>query len=100
VVGDATITGSLEQLTVGAPASVGVSLVTDINLVGGDITNIVSEKLLGPDSTELRNAHQAAVNHAQEIIERNVKMLVDTAKELGEQLGALPPPQRGPARTS
>jgi hypothetical protein len=98
MVGDAAVGGSLERMEVGAPATPGSCMVTDINIVGGDITHIVSDKLLGADFTELRTAHQAAVKQAQDIVERNVNILISIAKELGEQLGALPPPAAGPVR--
>jgi hypothetical protein len=72
--------------------------VTDINLAGGDITHIVSEKLMGSDHADLRNAHQEAVTQAQAIVERNVRLLVSIVKDLGNQLGALPAPTAGPVR--
>ena len=75
------------------------TLVTDINLVAGDITNIVSEKLLGADHAELRAGHQAAVTQAQQIIARNAEILISIAKEIGNQLGSLPAPSSpGPNR--
>ena len=100
VVGDATVKGTLERMEVDVPSSSAWSLVTDINLVGGDITRIVSDKLLGNEYADLRNAHEAAVKQSQEIVERNVGILISVAKELGEQLGALPAPSPGPVRTT
>src|SRR5271166_4239342 len=88
VVGDATVKGTLERMEVDMPAASAWSLVTDINLAGGDITRIVSDKLLGSEYIDLRNAHEAAVKQAQEIVERNVGILISVAKELGEQLGS------------
>ena len=75
-----------------APAATSGSLVTDINLVAGDITTVMSEKLLGADHTELRAAHQAAVTQAQQIVARNADILVSIAKEIGNQLDRLPAP--------
>ena len=98
LVGDAAVKGTLERLEVDAPAASAGSLVTDINLVGGDITCIVSDKLLGADFAPLRASHDAAVKQAQDIVERNVRILVSIAKEIGDQLGSLPPPRQGPAR--
>jgi hypothetical protein len=98
LVGDAAVKGTLERLEVDAPAASAGSLVTDINLVGGDITCIVSDKLLGADFSPVRAAHDAAVKQAQDIVERNVRILVSIAKEIGDQLGSLPPPRQGPAR--
>jgi hypothetical protein len=99
LVGDAVVKGTLERLEVGAPAASAGALVTDINLVGGDITRIVSDKLLGADYADLRTAHQESVKQAQDIVERNVKILVSIVTEIGHQLGALPAPTAGPVRT-
>src|SRR5215475_5886830 len=74
LVGDAQVQGTLEALQVSAPA------VAAGTLVAGDITNIVSEKLLGPDHAELRAGHQAAVTQAQQIIQRNAEILISIAK--------------------
>jgi hypothetical protein len=98
LVGDAVVTGTLERLQVGAPTASAGSLVTDINLAGGDITRIVSGKLLGAEYTDLRTAHDAAVAQAQAIVERNAKILVAIVKEVGRDLGALPAPTAGPVR--
>jgi hypothetical protein len=99
LVGDAQVQGTLEALQVSAPVATSGALVTDINLVAGDVTTIMSEKVLGADHAELRSAHQAAVKQAQDIVERNVNILVSIAKEIGNQLGALPAPSsQGPDR--
>ncbi len=92
IVGDAEVEGTLEGLQVTAPAANSGTLVTDINIVGGDITSIVSEKFLGADHADLRAAHQASVTQAQDIVARNIGVLVSVAKEIGNQLGALPAP--------
>lgn len=99
LLGDAAVQGTLEQLRIGAPAAPAGTLVTDINLVGGDITRVVSEKLLGAEFSELRTAHQESVKQAQEIVARNITILVTIAKEIRDLLGNLPPPSAGPART-
>jgi hypothetical protein len=100
MVGDATVKGTVERLEVDMPPAAAGSLVTDINLVGGDITRIMSDKLMGADYADLRSAHEAAVKQAQEIVERNVGILISVAKELGEQLNVLPAPSPGPVRTT
>ncbi len=100
VVGEATVKGTVERLEVDVPPVAAGSLVTDINLIGGDITRIMSDKLMGADYADLRNAHEAAVKQAQEIVERNVSILISVAKELGEQLNVLPAPSPGPVRTT
>jgi len=99
LVGDAGVTGTLERMEISAPTAPAGTLVTDINLVAGDITRIVSERLLAADYADLRTAHEQSVTQAQDIVERNVKILVTIVKELGQQLGALPPPTPGPVRS-
>jgi hypothetical protein len=98
LVGDAVVSGTLERLEVGAPVASAGALVTDINLAGGDITRIVSDKLLGADYADLRTAHQESVKQAQDIVERNISILVSLVKDIGHQLGALPTPSAGPIR--
>ena len=98
LVGDSVVKGTLERLEVDAPAASAWSLVTDINLVGGDVTCIVSDKLLGAEYADLRTSHTAAVKQAQDIVERNVRILISVAKEIGDQIGSLPPPRPGPVR--
>ena len=100
LVGDPVVEGTLERITVTMPTSPSRSLVTDINLVAGDITRIMSDKLLGPEYADLRNAHQEAVKQAQEIVARNISILTSVAKEIGERLGALPAPSSGPSRAA
>ena len=100
LLGDAQVQGTLEDLRIGAPAATSASLVTDINVVAGDITTIVSERLATPEFAELRNGHAASVKQAQDIIERNINILVTVAKEIGGQLGALPAPSAGPNRSA
>lgn len=100
LVGDAAISGTLERMQVSAPTSSAGSLVTDINLAAGDITRIVSSRLLGAEYNDLRAQHEQAVAQAQAIVERNAKILVAIVKEIGQDLGALPAPSVGPTRTN
>lgn len=99
LVGDAGVTGTLERMEIAAPTASAGTLVTDINLVAGDVTRIISERLLAPEFADLRSAHELSVTQAQDIVERNVKILVTIVKELGQQLGMLPPPTPGPIRS-
>jgi hypothetical protein len=98
LLGDPVVTGTLERLAVASPSALSGAVVTDINLVGGDITRIMSEKLLGPEYADLRSAHQDSVKQAQDIVARNVQILTSIIKELGDQLHLLPGPSTGPVR--
>ena len=97
IIGDAQVSGALEAMQVSAPASPAGTLVTDINLAAGDITTIISEKLLGQEDADLRAMHQAAVTQAQQIVSRNIDILISIVKEIGDQIKALPDPT-APAR--
>jgi hypothetical protein len=96
MIGDVVVKGPLDQLEVDAPTTPSSCLVTDINLVGGDITRVISEKLLGAEYADLRSAHQDSVRQAQDIVERNVKILISIVKEIGDDIGKLPPPTTAP----
>ncbi|HET6196375.1 MAG TPA: hypothetical protein VFE12_11490 [Acetobacteraceae bacterium] len=96
MIGDVVVKGPLDHLEVDAPTAPSSCLVTDINLVGGDITRVISEKLLGAEYADLRSAHQDSVRQAQDIVERNVKILISIVKEIGDDIGKLPPPTTGP----
>jgi len=96
MIGDVVVKGPLDHLEVDAPTTPSSCLVTDINLVGGDITRVISEKLLGAEYADLRSAHQDSVRQAQDIVERNVKILISIVKEIGDDIGKLPPPTTGP----
>ena len=58
LVGDAGVTGTLERMEISAPTASADTLVTDINLVAGDITRIISERLLAADYADVRTAHE------------------------------------------
>ena len=100
MIGDPVISGTLERLAVSAPVATAGALVTDNNLVKGDVTFITSEKLMGAEYADLRTAHQEAVKQAHDIVDRNIKMLVSIIQELGDRLHLLPPPSDGPVRTT
>jgi hypothetical protein len=103
MLGDPVIGGTLEELQVSAPAGTCPSMVTDINLIGGDVTYIISEQLHAAEYADLRQGHAAAVTQANAIVERNVNMLVTLFKALGAEvsnLDAKAPPGSGPVRTA
>ena len=67
MIGDVVVKGPLDHLEVDAPTTPSSCLVTDINLVGGDITRVISEKLLGAEYADLRSAHRTQCEQAQDI---------------------------------
>jgi hypothetical protein len=100
LVGDAQVSGTIESLQISAPAAPSGALVTDINLAAGDVTTIISEKLLGQEDADLRALHQAAVTQARQIVARNVEILVSIVKQIGDQIKVLPDPSHPDAGSS
>lgn len=91
LVGDATIGGSIESPSVSMPAQA-VSMVTNINLVEGDVSTLVSQAFLGSEYAELRTLHAAVTEQAHKIIERNIEILQAILKSVE---GDLTLPERG-----
>lgn len=92
LVGDAPITGSVESPNVSMPAQA-VSMVTNIDLVEGDVSTLVSQAFLGSQYAELRALHAAMTDQAHKIIERNIEILQNILKTVE---GDLPLPDRRP----
>ncbi len=91
LVGDAPITGSIENPRVAMPGQA-VSMVTNINLVEGDVSTLVSQAFLGSEYAELRTLHAAVTEQAHKIIERNIEILQAILKSVE---GNLTLPERG-----
>lgn len=94
LVGDAAVTGKVESPTVEMPAA-GPSMVTNINLAGGDISTIMSQPFVEPGYADLRTLHNDMVAKAQTVVERNVTMLKDIADWLGSKTELPTPPPSG-----
>lgn len=55
-------------------------IVTQINLVDGDITTVFSEKFLEPPLSAIRDFHALREQQGQAIIQGNLRALVELAK--------------------
>jgi hypothetical protein len=86
VVGDVTLTGTIESPTVTAPTS-GPAVVTNINLLGGDIITAISPQIANGDLAELKAFHDGVVAKAEEMVERNVRLLKDLISAGFETIG-------------
>jgi hypothetical protein len=62
--------------------STGDAIVTSINLVEGDITNIVPDQFWSPDKEVIRQYHEQQVSNGHEIVSRNLRLI----SEVGEAL--------------
>lgn len=86
VVGGAKLGGKLGALEVefGDDKSKLTSdaIVTSINLVAGDITNIVPDQFWAPDKEVIRKYHEQQVANGHDIVSRNLRLI----SEVGEAL--------------
>jgi hypothetical protein len=58
------------------------AIVTSINLVEGDITNIVPDQFWSPDKEVIRKYHEQQVSAGHDIVSRNLRLI----SEVGEAL--------------
>jgi hypothetical protein len=58
------------------------AIVTSINLVEGDITNIVPDQFWSPDKEVIRKYHEQQVSNGHDIVSRNLRLI----SEVGEAL--------------
>lgn len=93
LVGDAPVTGSIDNPQVAMPAK-SVSMVTNINLIEGDVSTVLSEPFLGSDYAELRQLHGTMVDKGHAIIERNVAVLRELLADLAGKTLPEPPERR------
>lgn len=84
-VGDAAVTGSLENPSVAMP-STGSTIVTNIDLAQGDITTVTSPALHDPAYADIHTLHAQMVTQAQAIVERNIALLKDVVASFGKDL--------------
>ena len=91
LVGDAPITGSIENPRVAMPGQA-VSMVTNINLVEGDVSTLISQPFLGGEYAELRALHAEMAERAHKVIERNLAILQEILEDRAGR-----PPGRAPA---
>jgi hypothetical protein len=91
-IGDAQIGGTIEAASISFSAVRG-SIVTNINLVEGDIVTVIGSDL-GDRQSEIETTHQAMLTKAEAIIERNVRTLLELIRGGLTELRA-PPARRG-----
>ena len=95
-VGDVDIKGELKNPTMTFPQGAeakGKTLATSINMVQGDISTAIPEPYWAPEQEVVRNYHQAQVEQANKIVERNVRLFVELANELRGELTRVKPGQ-------
>ena len=85
VVGEVELGGKLADPQVdfgGDKSKTASAIVTSINLVEGDITNIVPDQFWAPDKEVIRKYHEQQVSNGTEIVSRNLRLI----SEVGEAL--------------
>jgi hypothetical protein len=85
-VGAPTLTGALDAPNVALPPQPDHCIVTNVNLVAGDVTVVVSPGFLQEDAAlaRLRADHGATVTAAQAAVAANLTALVALVKQLGD----------------
>lgn len=87
-VGDVGISGTLNKYEVKLEPN-GNAIATSINLVEGDITSVVPEKFWAPDQQIVRDFHQAQVEQAKAIVERNLRLIGELGKQIADGITEL-----------
>src|SRR5690349_15634671 len=86
VVGSVKLGGKIDapEIQFGEDGSKATSdaIVTSINLVEGDITNIVPDQFWAPDKEVIRKYHEQQVSAGHDIVSRNLRLI----SEVGEAL--------------
>ena len=89
-VGEIEVGGKLDKPEIAFPSGAQPkTLTTAINLAQGDITTTIHPDFLSPDAQVLRDYHQHQVGQANAIVERNVKLVIELAQQLGGELEGL-----------
>lgn len=85
-VGAPTLTGALASPTVALPPQPEHCIVTNINLVDGDVTVVVSPGFMTEDAAlaKVRADHAATVTAAQAAVAANLTALLALVKQLGD----------------
>src|SRR5690606_34943396 len=83
-VGEVTVAGDLAKPTV--TLGKGSAIATSINLVQGDITSVIPEEFLAPGQQVVRDFHDAQVEQAKAIVERNLRMIAEIGKQVVEAI--------------
>lgn len=96
IVGDVTVKSAFKDAKTEIEiASDQKSIVTSINLIEGDITYGIDPEFAPGKESAVRDFHERQVELGQTIIERNVTLLKDIAKELIEMSKEEPPETEG-----
>src|SRR5690606_36909387 len=85
VIGEVSLTGGIDNPDIGFADSKAPNsnvIATSVNLVDGDITNVVPERFWSPDKEAIRNYHEQQVANGHEIVRRNLQLV----SEIGEAL--------------
>lgn len=85
-VGPVTISGNSDALAAQVPSTAPSedAILTAINLAQGDIVNIVPKRFWTPEELAVREFHQQQVSEAKEIVDRNLRLMIEAGKALGQ----------------
>jgi hypothetical protein len=85
-VGPVTISGNTDALATAVPSTTPSedAILTAIDLAQGDIVNVVPKRFWTPEELAVREFHQQQVNEAKQIVDRNIHLLIEAGKALGQ----------------
>lgn len=83
-VGAVELSGTLDALAIAMPTGKPGedAIVTSIDLVQGDIVNIVPTRFWAPEQVAVREFHQQQVGEAKEIVDRNLNLILKAGKAM------------------
>lgn len=64
------------------------AMITRVNLVSGDVQNVIHPDFVAGDLASMRDFHTAQVTQGHEVIVNNIKALRELALDLGDKLKA------------
>lgn len=85
IVGEVSLTGEFGKPNIdfadpGKPSKDVIA--TSINLVDGDITNVVPERFWAPDKEPIRSYHEQQVQNGHEVVRRNLQLIGEIGSSL------------------
>jgi hypothetical protein len=88
VVGGVKLAGQIDSPDIQFKAT-SDAIVTSINLVEGDITNVVPDQFWAPDKEVIRKYHEQQVSAGHDIVSRNLRLVSEVGEALIRTLSSL-----------
>lgn len=89
VVGEATISGDINDTKVKFPPDTTNAIATSINLIEGDITSVVPKQFWSPENEVIRQYHQAQIEKGHAVVAGNIQVIGEFGERLAGAIGKL-----------